>query len=381
MEKENKKTVKILAAASFLNDFGSDIIYPVWPLFVKSLGANMTALGFIDGLGEAIVSISQAISGYLSDKFKKRKIFVWLGYLFGSISRIGYALSSFWQMLIPFRILDRFGKIRGAPRDAILADASSDENRGRNFGFLRAMDNLGAVFGILTSIFLFKILGYKKLFLLASIPSLISVFLILSFIKDSPPKEKRKFEKLSPRAFSKNYKIFLFLSSLFALGSFSYSFLLIFAKESGFKTSFVPVLYLIFTLSASISAFPFGKLADKIGRKKVIFLSFFFWLIVCLIFIFQRNFFLLLLAFILYGLHKGALEPSQKTFVSELSPLEFRASGLGFFRMITGLFALPSSFIAGILWDKVSVFAPFYFASFLTLISMIILMFVQEKVE
>jgi len=136
-EKESRKVITIFSLASFLNDFGSDMIYPIWPLFVTSfLGANMAVLGFIDGLGDAIVSISQAVSGYLSDRVKKRKIFIWTGYLFGSMSRIGYALSTMWQYLVPFRILDRSGKIRGAPRDAIVADVSTKENRGKNLGYL-----------------------------------------------------------------------------------------------------------------------------------------------------------------------------------------------------------------------------------------------------
>ena len=122
-QKETRKTVRTFAFASFLNDLGSDMIYPVWPLFVTSvLGANMAVLGFIDGLGEAIVSISQAASGYVSDRLRRRKIFIWTGYLFGSLSRIGYALTTLWQHLIPFKIMDRAGKIRGAPRDAIIAD-------------------------------------------------------------------------------------------------------------------------------------------------------------------------------------------------------------------------------------------------------------------
>ncbi|MEO0131009.1 MAG: MFS transporter, partial [candidate division WOR-3 bacterium] len=118
MEKEKRKIINLFATASFLNDLGSDIIYPLWPLFIKSLKANMVALGLIDGIGDAVVSLSSFFSGYIADKIKKRKIFVWLGYLFGSLSRIGYALAKFWPILIPLKILDRTGKIRQAPRDA-----------------------------------------------------------------------------------------------------------------------------------------------------------------------------------------------------------------------------------------------------------------------
>ena len=111
-QREAKKTVRTFALASFLNDLGSDMIYPVWPLFVTTvLGANMAVLGFIDGLGEALVSISQAVSGYISDRIKKRKIFVWIGYLCAAISRIGYAFSTVWQQVIPFKILLILSKI------------------------------------------------------------------------------------------------------------------------------------------------------------------------------------------------------------------------------------------------------------------------------
>ncbi len=142
-KKESKRTVKIFALSSFLNDFGSDMIYPIWPLFVTSvLNADMAILGLIDGIGDAIVAISQAVSGYLSDKFGKRKVFIWTGYMFGGLSRLGYAISTVWQHLIPFRILDRAGKMRGAPRDAIIADVSTKKDRGKNFGLLRTFDNL-----------------------------------------------------------------------------------------------------------------------------------------------------------------------------------------------------------------------------------------------
>ena len=373
MDKDSKKKVKILAIASFLNDMGSDMIYPVWPLFVRSLGANMSVLGFLDGLGDTLVSISQAISGYISDRIQKRKIFVWIGYLMGGISRIGYSLSKNWVHLIPFRILDRAGKIRSAPRDAIIADLSTDKDRGENFGFLRMMDNLGAVVGILLCILLVNFLGFKKLFLLASIPSLIGVILILIFIKEQKRDSTKIFKGISLKSFTPQFRYFLILSSIFSLGAFSYSFLLVFAREFGFKTGFIPVLYLIFTATAVLFSIPFGKLSDKIGRKKVLEISFFFWILVCLIFLFFKNYFGIILAFIFYGLHKGALEPSQRAFVSELVPQEIRASALGGYQMIVGLFSLPASFLAGILWDKIGIFAPFSFSLFLTILALILL--------
>lgn len=373
-----KNPVRIFAIASFLNDMGSDIIYPIWPLFLSSFaGINMTIIGLIDGIGDAIVSISQAVSGYVSDKIKRRKIFIWLGYLFGSLSRIGYALSASWQYIIPFRILDRSGKIRGAPRDAIIAEISMNE-KGRNFGILRAFDNLGAVMGILLSILLFGYLGYKKLFLLAAVPSVIAVLLIIGFIKEKKPKLKLH-EGISLKNLSTNFKLFLISSSFFALGSFSYSFLLLYAKDFGFKIGFIPILYLIFTVVAFMFSYYFGKLSDKIGRKSVIFISYGFWILLCFIFIFLKSFALILIGFVLYGLHKAAIEPVQKAFVSELAPKEFVASTLGGFQMVIGIIALPASLFAGLLWSKINVYAPFYFSMFLTLAAIFILIFVREN--
>ncbi len=382
-EKENKKTVRTFAAASFLNDFGSDIIYPIWPLFLTTvLGANMAILGLIDGLGDALVSISQAISGYISDKIRRRKVFVWTGYIFGATSRIGYAFSSLWEHIIPFRILDRAGKMRGAPRDAIIADASTDQNRGRNFGFLRAMDNLGAVFGIVFCIVCFWLLniGYRELFFFAAIPSLIGALLIILFIKERKLETRKLFKGLSFKDLNSNFKMFLLLSAIFALGSFSYSFLLIYAKQFGFEVIFVPVLYLVFTIFAAVFSYPFGRLADKVGRKKVLLVSYVFWGAVCLIFIFLQSYWLIIFTFVLYGLHRAALEPVQKTLVAELAPPEYRASSLGGYQMVIGLCAFPASLIAGILWDTMSIESPFYLSLGLTVVSFLLLLFfVKEK--
>jgi MFS family permease len=382
-QKTTKKTIRTFALASFLNDFGSDMIYPIWPLFLSTaLNANMEIVGFIDGLGDSIVSISQAASGYASDKMRKRKIFIWTGYLFGSMSRIGYALSAVWEQVVPFRILDRAGKMRGAPRDAIIADVSTDENRGRNFGLLRAMDNLGATCGIILCLLfvaLFPFGDYRYLFLVAAVPSLIGALLILILIKEVKISDTKLFRGMSLKDLDRNFKVFLFLSGLFALGSFSYSFLLLFASNFGYDPALLVVLYLIFTAAASLFSLPFGKLSDKMGRKSVMMLSFVFWGLTSLSLILSQNFWAIILAFVMYGLHRGALEPVQRAFVSELAPREYRASSLGGFQLVVGLCALPSSFVAGVLWDQVGILTPFYVSLVLTVIATSMLVLVKEK--
>jgi MFS family permease len=381
-EKKTKKTLRVFALAAFLNDFGSDMIYPVWPLFLTTiLNADMVVLGLIDGLGDAIVSISNAASGYAADKIGRRKVFVWTGYLFGSASRVGYALSTMWQHVIPFRILDRAGKIRGAPRDAIIADLSVDDNRGRNFGLLRAMDNLGAVCGIVVCVLFVSFFGlsqYKNLFLTAAVPSTIGAILVLILIKETKLSGMRLYKGIRLKDLNRNLRLFLLLSSLFALGSFSYSFLLIYAGGS-FQPAVLPLLYLVMTATASVFSLPFGKLSDRIGRKSVLLLSFAFWGLTSLGFILIQNYLGIIFAFVLYGLHKGALEPVQRAFVSELAPQEYRASYLGGFQMVLGVCALPSSLIAGLLWDEIGPSVPFYFSLVLTILATVMLVCVKEK--
>jgi MFS family permease len=359
---------------------GSDIIYPIWPLFVTQvLKANMAALGFLDGLGEALVSLSQALSGYFSDRIRKRKIFIWIGYLCGGLSRLGYSTSAVWQHLIPFRILDRAGKIRSAPRDAIIADLSTDANRGGHFGLMRAMDNGGAVVGVLICIAFVNLLGYRVLFALAAIPGLAASLLILTAVKERKAEGVKVYKGLSLKDVGPNLKLYIALNAVFALGAFTYSFLIIFARKFGFAVAFVPVLYLIYSFTASILSIPFGRLSDKIGRKPVLFMAYAFWAAVCTGVLFARSRALIVLVFVLYGVHKAALDPVQRTLVCELSPLAFRASCLGGFQMVIGLCALPASLIAGVLWESFGTNAPFYFSLGLTLVAGILLFFVKEK--
>ena len=375
-----KKTIRIYAIASLLNDLGSDMILPVWPLFVTSFaGANMAVLGFIDGLGEAIVSLSQAISGYCSDRLRKRKIFVVIGYLMGAISRIGYASAISWQQLVPIKIFDRAGKIRSAPRDAVIADLSTAQNRGKNFGLLRAMDNLGALLGIILSIILIQFMGYTTIFLLAAIPSVFASLLIFNRIKEAKPSVSRIFKGLRFKDLSRDFRIFLILSILFALASFSYSFLMIYARDSGYADSTVPILYLVFTAFAFLGSIPFGRQSDRIGRKKVLYIAYIFWMAACVLVLLKPPHLFIILTFVLYGLHRGALETVQRAFVAELCPEEYRASSLGGYQMVVGLCALPGSFLAGLLWERVSIYAPFYFSLVLTATACGLLVLIKKE--
>ncbi len=371
-----KKTIRTFATATFFNDLGSNMAYPVWPFFVTEvLKANMAALGLLDGIGEGLLSISKAFSGYLSDRIHKRKIFIWVGYLMGFSARLGYAVAGAWQHLIAFRILDRIGKERSAPRDAIVADISTFKNRGTNFGFIRFMDHLGALLGSLLVLFLMQFLGYRWIFVLAASPTLISALLVIALIKDRPAFADDTFSGLGFRFLGKDFRWFVSLSAVFALGAFSYSFLLLYAKQLGMSRTLVIALYPLFTAAASLASLVFGRLSDRIGRKPVLLISFGLWIVVCLSFILSQNKTIIILSFVLYGAHKGILVPVQRTVVSECSSSAFRASCLGGFHMITGLCALPASFIAGILWETQGKTAPFVLSLVLSALATLMLFF------
>lgn len=386
-KEEAERTVNTFAAVSFLHDVGSDMVFPVWPLFLRNvLNANMQVLGLVDGLGDAMVSLSSAASGYASDRLKRRKVFIWPGYLMGAAARVGYAAVQSWQSVIPFKVVDRAGKIRSAPRDAIVADLSERGNRGAKFGVLRFADNLGAVVGILIAIAFVATFGlsegsYRTLFVLAAVPSVLAAAVVLVAIKERHAEGVHVYKGVRLRDLGRDYYLFLALSALFSLTAFSYSFLLIFAEDAGYKDALVPVLYLVFTAVATVLSIPAGRLADSWGRKRVMTLALLLWMSVAAVLLVDQSLLAVLLALVLYGAHKGMLEPVQRAFVSELAPADFRASGLGGYQMVVGLLALPAGLIAGALWEVVGSWAIFAFALALTVVAVALLQLVHEHEE
>ncbi len=376
---ESKKVLRTFSLASFLNDLGADMLQPIWPFFVTGvMGASTQFLGFLDGLGDASVALSQVFSGYLSDRLRRKKVFIWLGYALGVLGRFGYFISTGPNMLIPSKILDRSGKMRDAPRDAYLASVVGHERRGRSFGILRMFDNLGSLCGVLLSIFLVYFLPIKAIILLATIPSALAVLLVISFIRKEHD-HVRIFHGLTFADLNKNLTLFLIATGIFTLSTFSFSFLLLASTKSGFTVLSAPVLFLLFTAVTAATALPFGKLSDRIGRKKVIVLSYMFWALVSFGFIKFHSQPVIVLLFALYGLYLGSYEPVFKTFVSELAPPDLRASVLGVFQLVIGLLAFPASAIAGWLWQTRGFQAPFIFSLVLILVSINILSFVKEN--
>lgn len=363
----NIKKVEVFAMASLLNDLGSDAVKPFWPTFVTSvIGAPTYILGILDGFGEALSYGIRWPAGYLSDKYKTRKPFVWIGYFLSGLSRIGYAISKSVIPLFPFKAMDRMGKLRDPPRDAMLAEIVEKKKRGKAFGILNAADNFGAMLAPLFGLLLFTLLSYRLTFALAAIPSFISTIIIFFLVKEKKPKarKRKKFH------FTKDFKKLILSASFFALGWLSVSFMILFATNmKGLPILFSPIFLFVVAIFSIISSYFYGKLSDQLGRKKTLILAYFTYFLTltaffsyCFVETSSFSLFILLVFFALYGLSFGSVTTLQSAFVSDIIPAENRAQAIGIFSVVFGFSALFASAIAGFLWDFVSPTATFGFA-------------------
>ncbi len=380
-----KRNVVVLSVVSLLNDISSEIIMPILPLFLSTvLGASAFIIGLIEGIGQSLAYIFLFISGWLSDRFGKRKIFVTLGYGFSTASKILFPLSTFWGTVLAGKAGDRIGKgIRDAPRDAVLAEITEKKVRGKVFGFHRAMDTLGAVIGPVLVILLLPSLGYRNMFWLALIPAVLGFMVLIVFFNY---REKIKEHELKPikinwADFDLRYKYFLLISLIFSLANFSFAFMILRSQQIGLATQLILIFYIIFNISYAIFSMPAGVLSDRIGRKKVLVIGFLIFSIVFFGFASAYKNWHIMLLFILYGLALSAFYTIQKAFVSDLVEAPKRATALGFYSAVTGIAALPAGLLAGVLWDKFTSAVPFYFSASISLLSALLMIILIKDVN
>jgi len=386
-KKRKSKAPVIFATSSMLNDLGSDAIKPFWPSFVTSvLGAPAYVLGLLDGIGEAIAYSIRWPAGYLADRFRKKPM-VWAGYLMACIARLGYATSKTFSWLFPFKALDRLGKLRDPARDAMLAKSVSKEERGKAFGLLNAMDNLGATLGPFFGLLLFIFFSYRITFAIAAIPSLISCLLILFFIKEkNKMKLGHKLKKLKKaKVFTKEFKKYVLFTSIFALSWISISFLLLFGNVKGIEVKFFPIFLFVSSAVSIISSYSLGKISDKIGRKRAIAFGYSIYSLMLLGFFLFSFFtlskiltiFLLLLLFTFYGLSYGTIITLLPAFAIDLAEKRAaEASGIVF--SFFGFSSLLASTIAGFLW-QINYLLTFGFASLMAILGTILFLFLKHK--
>lgn len=368
--------VIILGIVSFLTDISTEMVYPLIPLYlVSKLGASPAIVGIIEGIAESTASLLRVFSGYISDLVGRRKPLAILGYGSSTIGKLFLYLSHSWGLVLVGRWIDRFGKgIRTAPRDALIADSTDSTRRGRAFGLHRTMDTFGAVIGILLAYYFFTRFSgdYSRVFLYSLIPAFLGV-IALFFVKEAKRVKTSASSKpvLKWSMLDKRLKGFLIVTLIFTLGNSSNQFLLLRAKNLGFNDATVLLLYLAYNIVYMLFAYPAGRLSDRIGRKRLIVIGYFFYGLVYLGFALVGKAPYLWLLFGLYGIYIGLTEGVQKALISDIAPIETRATLIGLHATLEGIGLLPASFIAGLLWNTISASAPFYFGGLMGIISAI----------
>lgn len=377
------RNIIILGIVSFFTDISSEMVFPLIPLYLVSIGAGAWIVGLVEGAAETTASFLKVFSGYLSDKIKKRKPFVIAGYSLSTLTKPLFAIAASWPFVLIIRIVERIGKgIRTAPRDAIIAESCDSCVMGKGYGFHRAMDNIGAFFGASIAFLLFPLVGFKNIFLYAFIPGIIAVICVLAIKEKKDMKECKKSKpltiKVSLKSLPKNLKFLIFVLAVFTFGNFGYAFLLLKTKLY-FSYETAILFYMIFLLISALFSISAGMLSDKIGRKPVIIIGYLIFGITCILLTFFSALFLILLGFILFGVFSAFVEGVQKAYVVDLAPADLKGTALGTYHTAIGIVALPAGLIMGLIWDTISSEAMFVYSLFLTSISIILFLLVKNN--
>lgn len=382
-EKKNKdfQNIVFLGLVSCFADISSEMVYPIIPLYLTAiLGATPALVGVIEGIAESIASLLKVFSGYISDRFQKKKALAFTGYATGVLYKLALVFAGSWVGILTARVIDRFGKgIRTAPRDVMVAESADKASMGKSFGVHKMLDMAGSAVGILLAFILLTTMGegsYKTIFIISIIPVLIALFMFV-FIKEKREKrevvEREHFWK-NIKSLDNQLKLYLAVTFLFTLGNSSNSFLLLRAYDVGFSSSTAILLYFIYNVTASILAVPCGKLSDTVGRKKLLVAGYLTFSVVYLGFAVCTNKLLMIAIFVIYGIYTAMTAGVERAFISEISPKELKGTMLGLHSTLAGIALLPASVIAGLLWDKVGAYAPFIYGGVMSLVAAVILM-------
>jgi len=378
------RNVFLLSIVSLLTDVSSEMVYPLVPLFLSgTLGAPASVVGIIEGFGEATASLFKWLSGSLSDRWGKRKPFVLAGYGLAAFSKPMLALASVWPVVLLARVLDRFGKgLRGSPRDALIADSTPPELRGRAFGFHRSADSIGAVCGPLLALLIMAWIpeNFRAAFLIAFVPGLISTLVILP-IRDRAiaPTGGAVVSLAVLRRSDPALRRFLLITLLFSLGNSSDMFLILRAKQLGSGETQAILLYTGYQLANALCAFPAGILSDRLGRKRVLAFGFFLFAAIYLGVGLAPNVSTLWALFPLYGVYQAMTDGVGKAFIVDLTPEADRGAALGLQAATVGVAALPASLVAGLLWDKVAPASAFVYGAAMALVAGLMMLGVRAR--
>ena len=356
------RTVWLLSLLSLFTDISSEMLYPVMPLFLQSIGFTAAMIGILEGLAEATAGISKGYFGAMSDAKGSRLPFVRLGYFLSGIAKPMMALWSFPAWIFAARTSDRLGKgIRTAARDALLSDECTTENKGKVFGFHRGMDTLGAAIGpMLALVLLFYFPArYRLLFLIAFIPAMVGLSLTL-LMKDKPaqPQPGKRYNFLSMFTYFKNgnetFQKLTIGILLFALFNSSDLFLLMKIKSSVHNDNYVIGAYIFYNIVFALASFPLGAVGDKVGLKRTFIGGLFLFAVVYFLIVTADSIAVFVIAFLIYGIYAAATDGISKALIATIVPKSETASAIGSVAGLSSLMALLSSALTGLLWNYIS---------------------------
>ena len=375
--------VIFIGLVSFFADLSTEMVYPLIPLYLTTVfGATPALIGIIEGMAESLASLLKVFSGYITDKYRKKKPIAFLGYAAALVYKLALIIAGSWLGILAARLIDRFGKgVRTAPRDVLVSESCDADKLGHSFGIHKALDMAGSAAGILIAFFIMTAwkgeYAYKQLFLLSCIPAIASLFMFM-FIRETgeqcavsePLHIVQGLKNLDGRL-----KLYLAVVFLFTLGNSSNVFLLLKAGNVGFDPASVVLLYFLYNIVSSLFAVPFGKRSDRIGRKRLLVAGYLTFAIAYTGFAWAPNKTIIVAAFALYGIFTAMTAGVERAFVAEIAPKALKGTMLGLHSTIVGVALLPASVIAGLLWNAFGSVVPFAFGAGLSLASALILAF------
>jgi MFS family permease len=364
------RSVWVLGLVSMSMDISSEMIHALLPIYlVTVLGTSTLAVGIIEGIAEATASITKVFSGALSDWLGKRKLLAVIGYGLAAFTKPVFPLAGSFGVIVAARFIDRIGKgIRGAPRDALVADITPEHLRGASFGLRQSLDTIGAAIGPLLAIgfMLLTTNHFQTVFWVAVIPGFIAVTLIAFVVKEPEqgrskrnvrfPLQRSEIAKL-PRLFW----VVVAIASIFTLARFSEAFLILKAQQVGLPIAYIPAVLVLMSVAYALSAYPAGVIADgEGGRTKMLVVGVLLLVAADLVLGFAQSITIMAIGIALWGLHMGFTQGVLAALIADSAPPELRGTGFGIFNLLTGVAMLIASVLAGLLWDKLGSQATFF---------------------
>lgn len=377
------KNIVRLGWVAFFGGLSQDMISPVLPTFYSQiLGLNKSTIGLIEGSVTTIVSIFKILSGIISDKIGKRKSIVFIGYLLSAIGRLILFLATGTFSVLGLRLLDGVGKgLKDAPRDALVAKSSKKNKTGFAFGLQRTLDTLGSFIGPLITTYLLlkfaaygEIKKYQYLFIVAGIIAFMTIVIIGIFVKERVGEDVGTKFKFDGSILKGKFMLLLIVMLIFTLGNSSDAFLILRAENLGISPFEIPIIIAVFNLFYALLSIPSGILSDKIGRINVMRVGWFLYALTYVGFAIAKLPWHVWVLYIIYGIYYSTTEGIAKSLIVHLVDEKMRGTAFGLYNASVGLLAIPASAIAGLLWDKVSPSAPFYFGAICSIIAIILTM-------